>query len=88
MSATTSTITTDQQPPREWLRVKEAANRIGLKGARMLELLKESRGQIKCCELISPGSSRGAKLINIDSLHVYLERLAQQQNQQEEDERE
>jgi hypothetical protein len=68
---------------REWLRFMEAANKIGLKRARMFELIKESNGQIRSCELRSPGAKRGAKLINMPSIYAYLEKLAADQQRKE-----
>jgi hypothetical protein len=68
---------------RKWMRFMEAANTIGLKRARMFELIKESNGEIKSCVLKSPGAKRGAKLINMASLFAYLDKLASERQKAE-----
>ena len=65
---------------RKWMRFMEAANTIGLKRARMFELLKESNGEIKSCVLKSPGAKRGARLVNMTSLFGYLSDVAEYQS--------
>jgi hypothetical protein len=72
-------ITTEQHPCLEWMRLREAANRIGIQRARMYELLRESKGEIKSCALKSPGAQRGARLVNMASLFAYLENVAVEQ---------
>jgi hypothetical protein len=72
-------ITREQYPCLEWMRLTEAANRIGIRRARMYELLRESNGEIKSCTLKSPGAQRGARLVNMASLFSYLEHMAKEQ---------
>ena len=72
-------ITTEQYPCLEWMRLTEAANRIGIQRARMYELLRESNGEIKSVQLKSPGAMRGARLVNMASLFAYLNDVAEQQ---------
>jgi hypothetical protein len=74
-----TTITTTP-PCNEWMRAKDAANRIGIKTARFFELLRESNGAIKSCLLKSPGAQRGARLINMASLFAYLDNLAAEED--------
>jgi hypothetical protein len=71
--------TIEQYPCPEWMRLTEAANRIGIQRARMYELLRESDGGIKSCTLKSPGAERGARLVNMASLFAYLNNVADQQ---------
>jgi hypothetical protein len=63
----------------EWARVREAAERIGIKESRFYELLNEAKGAIRTCVLKTPGAERGARLIYLPSLFIYLENLAIEQ---------
>jgi len=72
-------MTTEQYPCLEWMRLTEAANRIGIQRARMYELPGESNGEIKSCTLKSPGAKRGARLVNMASVFAYLNNVADKQ---------
>jgi len=67
-----------------WVRPDKAARWCGIKKSRLYQLLLEADGGIKTCVLKSPGAIRGARLINLESLLAYIEKLAQQQKGQSE----
>ena len=66
--------TTNSRP--EWVRVREAAQMIGIKRSRFYEILSEAEGMIKTLVLRSKGAKSGARLIHVPSLLGYMEYLA------------
>ena len=68
----------------EWARITGAAQRIGIRPSRFYELLQESGGAVRTFVLKSPGAERGARLVYLPSLFAYLDKLASEQQEQEE----
>jgi hypothetical protein len=76
----------DSNEALHWVRPNKAARWCGIRKSRLYQLLLEANGQIKTCVLKSPGATRGARLINLESLLAYIEALAKQQKEQAETE--
>src|SRR5258705_2658898 len=62
-----------------FVRLADACKIVGIRKTRTYELLSEAKGKIKTLVLKSPGAKKGARLIHLPSLFVYLEQMAEEQ---------
>jgi len=62
----------------EWLRIPEAVRLFGISRAKFYDLI--SKGRIKSVSLRERGQTKGTRLLSYDSIHDYLEILAEEQN--------
>lgn len=63
----------------EWLRMPEAVRCFGISRTKLYDLI--SKGRIRSVSLRERGQIKGTRLLSYDSLHDYLERLAEEQGE-------
>jgi hypothetical protein len=62
----------------EWLRMPQAVQLFGISRAKLYDLI--NKGRIKSVSLRERGQTKGTRLLSYDSLHAYLEELAERQS--------
>lgn len=72
-------VTPDQSSRAEWLRIPDAVRIFSLGRTTIYRLLQE--GKIKSATLVRRGNIRGRRLLEANSIRVYLESLAAEEGQ-------
>lgn len=65
----------------KWFRPAESKERVGVSRGTIYSLIK--RGLVKSISLRGKGQKQATRLVSLDSVHEYYERLATEQTQSE-----